>query len=76
MSGDVVTAVGLPLLGAMLLALGWWSRRNLDSLVGTLGPPDLIERRRAVMTRGVHACLIGGVVLASVGAGLGVVALR
>lgn len=76
MSGDLVTTVALPLLGVMLLALGWWSRRHLDSLVGTLGPPDLIERRRAVMTRGVHACLVGGVVLTSCSVGLGIVALR
>lgn len=76
MTGDVVTAIGLPVMGAVLIALGWWGRGHLDTLVGTMGPADLLERRRSVMGRGVVACMLGGAVLLCGGIALGVVAVR
>jgi len=74
-TGEVFTAVGLPVIGVVLFAVGWWGRRQLEVLVGTLGSPDLLERRRETMGRGALACMVGGAILLVGGVALGIVAI-
>ena len=71
MTGEVFTAVGLPVVGVVLFAVGWWGRRQLD----VLGSPDLLERRRQTMGRGALACMVGGAILLVGGVALGIVAI-
>lgn len=75
MSADLLTAVGLPVLGVGLTLFGWWGRERIDLLVGTIGVPEVLERRRLTMARGALACIASGVVLLIGGIALGIVAM-
>lgn len=73
MTDDVITLLGVPVLGAVLLAGGLWSRRNLGALVGDRGTPELLEHRRAGLGRGALALMVAGTFLLLGGVGLSVV---
>lgn len=73
MTDDVITLLGVPVLGAVLLAGGLWSRRDLGALVGDRGTPELLEHRRAVLGRGSLALMVAGTILLLGGVGLSVV---
>lgn len=50
-------------LGGVLLAAGYWGRRNAATLGHVPGlDPDLQQRRIAVMRRGALTCAVVGVV--------------
>ncbi|CAB4753538.1 MAG: hypothetical protein ACO1ON_08650 [Nocardioides sp.] len=63
MSEDLATLIALPVLGLLLLAGGIWSGRHLDLLVGSLGGEEVLERRRATMSRGARAMTVTGAFL-------------
>lgn len=64
MTGDVATLVAIPTLGVTLVVMGWWSLRHIEQLVGTQGGEDVVDRRRATMTRGARAIVVTGLCLA------------
>lgn len=63
MTDDTATLVALPVLGLLLVVGGVWSRRHLALLVGTLGGEEVIERRRATMSRGARTMTVSGAFL-------------
>ncbi|WP_370250407.1 hypothetical protein [Nocardioides sp.] len=69
----VLTVVGVPLLGALLLVGGWWGRRHADLLVGSQGAPDLRAHRRAGLMRGSLALAVAGVFMLVGGLGAAMV---
>lgn len=60
MTDAVLTLVGLPALGVVLLAAGLWGRRHVDVLLGTMGVPELREHRRRGLTRGAVTLVVVG----------------
>lgn len=73
MIDDVITLLGVPVLGTVLLAGGLWSRRNLGALVGDRGTPELLKHHRAGLRRGALALMVAGTFLLLGGLGLSVV---
>lgn len=67
MSAVVVNLVGSVVLGAAVILVGVWGRRNAASLLpATLSTEDR-RRKLVVYRRGALACQIAGVLLISVG---------
>lgn len=67
MSVAIVNMLGSVVLGAAVLLVGVWGRRNAASLLPATLPAEDRRRKVIVYRRGSLACQIAGVLLISVG---------
>lgn len=67
MSVVIVNLVGTVLLGAAVLLVGVWGRRNATSLLPVTLTAEDRRRRVVVYRRGALACQVAGLLLISVG---------